>query len=76
MTSSIAAVFDELGNILGVCPCCGDPFYLQETRPFRKGEKKKTIIDPIRTSEVRLDRAREKLDEALLSLGRRREKRR
>ncbi|MEW6769220.1 MAG: Holliday junction resolvase-like protein [Pseudomonadota bacterium] len=64
MASPIAAVFDKLGGILGVCPCCTNLFYLSETRPFLDGRKQKSVIDTLRAAEIKLSREEEKLSEA------------
>jgi len=48
---------------MGICPCCGELFYVSEARPFYDGQKAITVLDRLRAGERRLDEAEEKLDE-------------
>ena len=59
----LAKAFDALGQLMGVCPCCGDLFYVSEARPFYEGQKPQSVLDRLRAEERRLDCAEEKLDE-------------
>jgi predicted Holliday junction resolvase-like endonuclease len=63
MAGNLGTTFDELGHILGVCPCCGDLFYLSETRPYLAGKQPHSVVDQIRAAEYRLERVEEKLAE-------------
>jgi predicted Holliday junction resolvase-like endonuclease len=63
MADGLDKTFGELGHILGVCPCCGDLFYLSETRPYLAGKQPHSVVDQIRAAEQRLERAEEKLAE-------------
>jgi predicted Holliday junction resolvase-like endonuclease len=62
MPSGLSSVFGDLGEIAGVCPCCGDLIYLSEARPFLAGSKNRSVIDSLRAAEDRLERESEKLD--------------
>src|SRR5438067_10423262 len=59
----LAKVFDALGQLMGICPCCGELFYVSEARPFYDGRKPVSALDRLRAEERRLDDAEEKLDE-------------
>ena len=59
----LAKVFDAIGQLMGICPCCGELFYVSEARPFYDGQKAITVLDRLRAGERRLDEAEEKLDE-------------
>ncbi len=59
----LAKVFDALGQLMGICPCCGELFYVSESRPFYDGPKPVSALDRLRAEERRLDDAEEKLDE-------------
>lgn len=69
MSNSLGSTFKELGQVLGVCPCCGDLFYLSEARPYLDGKQPPhSIIDTIRSAERKLEREEEKLAEIELAL--------
>jgi predicted Holliday junction resolvase-like endonuclease len=68
MAINLAVMFRELSNILGVCPCCGEMFYLSETRPYLAGKRPQSEVDSIRAAERRLERGEEKLDRLESSL--------
>jgi predicted Holliday junction resolvase-like endonuclease len=59
----LAKVFDALGHLMGICPCCGELFYVSESRPFYDGRKPVSVLDRLRAEERRLDDAEEKLDQ-------------
>src|SRR6266536_2758646 len=59
----LAKVFDALEQVMGICPCCGELFYVSESRPFYDGRKPVSALDRLRAEERRLDDAEEKLDE-------------
>src|SRR5882672_9649504 len=63
MKSPLGRAFSELGHVLGVCPCCGDLFYLSEARPYLSGKRPHSEIDKLRVEEQKLDRIEEKLNE-------------
>jgi predicted Holliday junction resolvase-like endonuclease len=63
MPATLASTFSELGHILGVCPCCGDLFYLSEARPYLVGKQPTSVVDQLRKSERRLEQAEDKLNE-------------
>jgi predicted Holliday junction resolvase-like endonuclease len=62
MDSNLAAIFSELGQILAVCPCCGEIFYVSEARPYLAGKKPKSVVERLRADERRLDRLEESLE--------------
>src|SRR5438046_1595160 len=62
MSADIRTTFRELGHILGVCPCCGNMFYLSETRPYLSGKQPRSIVDQLRAAERRLECQEERLD--------------
>ena len=63
MSSDLALAFGELGQILAVCPCCQDIFYVSESRPYLVGKQPKSIVDRLRAASQKLDR-----EEAALNL--------
>jgi predicted Holliday junction resolvase-like endonuclease len=63
MAGDIAGVFAALGELMGVCPCCGELFYVSEARPYYDGQKPQSTLDRLRVEERRLGNAEEKLDE-------------
>src|SRR6266851_8972898 len=62
-TPRVAKVFDALAQLMGVCPCCAELFYVSEARPFYDGQKPVSVLDRLRAGERRLDEAEEKLEE-------------
>src|SRR5438270_2040004 len=64
----LAKVFDALAQLMGVCPCCGELFYVSEARPFYDGRKPQSVLDRLRAEERRLDDAEEQLDEVETNL--------
>ena len=83
MTRNLGKTFEELGHILGVCPCCAELFYLSEARPYLSGKQPHSIVDRVRSTERQLDRQEENLAEIEMTLrqraaaaGRRRQRRR
>jgi predicted Holliday junction resolvase-like endonuclease len=63
MSGYLGRIFSELGHVLGVCPCCGELFYLSETRPYLSGKESHSVVDRLRNAERRLERQEEKLNE-------------
>lgn len=63
MAVGIDSIFEQLAQVVGVCPCCGDLFYLSEARPYRVGKQVHSIVDSLREMERRLEREEEKLEE-------------
>jgi predicted Holliday junction resolvase-like endonuclease len=63
MSDGIAKVFDALAQLMGVCPCCGELFYVSEARPYYDGQKPQSALDRFRVEERRLEQAEQKLDE-------------
>jgi len=68
MAGGLGKIFGELGRVLGVCPCCGEMFYLSETRPFLAGKQPHSVVDQLRAAERRIEQQEEKLDEIEASL--------
>lgn len=68
MRFDLAATFGHLGQILGVCPCCAELFYLSEARPYLDGKRPHSIIDGLRAAERRLDNAEQMLSDVELEL--------
>ena len=48
---------------MGVCPCCGELFYLAECRPYLAGRQPYSIVDRLRSAEGRLEQEEAELDE-------------
>ncbi len=63
MANGIAQIFGALGNLMGVCPCCGELFYVSEARPYYDGQNPQSALDRLRAEERRLDESEAKLDE-------------
>jgi predicted Holliday junction resolvase-like endonuclease len=63
MPGDLGNIFGDLGYILGVCPCCGDLFYLAECRPYLAGKQPHSIVDRLRSAERRLEQEEAELDE-------------
>lgn len=64
MTAGLRQVFRDLGYILAVCPGleCGELFYLSEAHvQYLDGKRPTSIIDTLRDTARRLDRAEEML---------------
>src|SRR5580704_1291131 len=63
MANDLGMIFRELGHIIGVCPCCGELFYLSEAHPYLAGKQPRSIVDRLRAAERRLERDEEALAE-------------
>jgi predicted Holliday junction resolvase-like endonuclease len=68
MTPLIAKVFEELNQILLICPSCEEVIYLSEARPFLLGKQLHSEIDEIRSAELKLEKAETRLNEIEESL--------
>jgi predicted Holliday junction resolvase-like endonuclease len=62
MSSDLAMAFGDLGQILAVCPCCQDIFYVSESRPYLVGKRPKSVVDRLRAASQKLDREEEALN--------------
>src|SRR5260370_30798860 len=62
-TPRVAKVFDALAQLMGVCPCCGELFYVSEARPFYDGQKPVSVLDRHQAGERRLDWPEQKVEE-------------
>jgi predicted Holliday junction resolvase-like endonuclease len=63
MTGHLGRTFADLGDVLGVCPCCAELFYLSEVRPYFAGKQPHSVVDRLRAAEDRLAREEERLSE-------------
>jgi predicted Holliday junction resolvase-like endonuclease len=63
MPASISEVFGSLSQLTGVCPCCGEVFYLSEAHPYYEGQKPHSLLDKLRAQERRLEEAEQRLDD-------------
>jgi predicted Holliday junction resolvase-like endonuclease len=63
MPGSIGEVFGSLSQLIGVCPCCGEVFYLYEAHPYHEGQKPHSPPDRLRAEERRLEQTEQRLDE-------------
>src|SRR5437588_1368435 len=63
MRASIGEIFGALGQLLTVCPVCGELFYVSEAHPYYEGQKPQSSLDKLRCEESRLEEAEERLDE-------------
>ena len=63
MTTSIGEIFGALGQLMTVCPCCGELFYLSEAHPYYEGHKPHSSLDKLRAEERRLEEAEQRLDD-------------
>jgi predicted Holliday junction resolvase-like endonuclease len=59
----LSEIFNDLNQILAVCPHCESVFYLSEARPYLKGQRPKTVVDRLRSENRKLDRLDEFLAE-------------
>jgi predicted Holliday junction resolvase-like endonuclease len=62
MPASISEIFGALSQLMGVCPCCGELFYLAEAHPYYEAHKPRSPLDKLRAEERRLAVAEERLD--------------
>ena len=68
MTAGIGEIFSALGHLMGVCPCCGELFYVSEAHPYYEGQKPRSSLDKLRAEELRLEQAEQRLDEIEVNL--------
>jgi predicted Holliday junction resolvase-like endonuclease len=68
MTAGIGQIFSALGHLMGVCPCCGELFYVSEAHPYYEGQKPRSSLDKLRAEELRLEQAEQRLDEIEVNL--------
>ncbi len=55
--------FEELKQLYGICPCCGELFRLSDVDIFTKTPPPKTVFDDIENQRRRLEDAREKFED-------------
>lgn len=53
----------ELQQLFGVCPCCGEVFRLSDARLFLDLPPPKTVFDKLEDARARLERQLERFDE-------------
>jgi len=63
MATSIGEIFGALGQLMTVCPSCGELFYLSEAHPYYEGHKPHSSLDKLRAEEHRLEEAAQRLDD-------------
>jgi predicted Holliday junction resolvase-like endonuclease len=63
MATTLGAIFGQFSYIFGICPCCGEPFRLNDARPHIKDRHPRSVFDDIDAEEARIDRAVERLEE-------------
>ena|ERR1051326_3163845 len=63
MLDDLAEVFAGLAQVMGVCPCCGELFYVSEAQAYYEGQRPQSALDRLRAEERQLERAEERLDE-------------
>src|SRR2546423_9762053 len=62
MAASIGKLFGAPGQLMTVCPSCGELFYVSEGHPYYEGHKPHSSLDQLRSEESRLEEAEERLD--------------
>src|SRR5439155_11047593 len=62
MTTSLGELFGVLGQLMSVCPSCGELVYVSEAHPYYEGHKPHSSLDKLRCEESRLEEAEERLD--------------
>src|SRR5437764_8793183 len=68
MAASIGEIFGALGQLMTVCPDCGELFYVSEAHPYYEGQKPRSSLDKLRCEESRLEEAEERLDDLEVKL--------
>jgi predicted Holliday junction resolvase-like endonuclease len=63
MMNSISEIFGALGQLMSVCPLCGELFYASEAHPYYEGHKPYSSLDKLRAEERRLQEAEQRLDD-------------
>jgi predicted Holliday junction resolvase-like endonuclease len=63
MAASIGEIFGAFGQLMTVCPGCGELFYVSEGHPYYDGEKPHSSLDKLRAEERRLEEAEQRLDD-------------
>jgi predicted Holliday junction resolvase-like endonuclease len=68
MAASISQIFGGLGQLMTVCPDCGELFYVSEAHPYYEGQKQRSSLDKLRSQESQLEEAEERLDDLEVKL--------
>ena len=63
MTATISEIFGAFSQLMGICPCCGDFFYLAEAHPYYEGKKPRSPLDNLRAEEHRVAQAEQRLED-------------
>jgi hypothetical protein len=63
VTATISEIFGAFSQLMGICPCCGDFFYLAEAHPYYEGHKPRSPLNKLRAEEYRLAEAEQRLDD-------------
>jgi predicted Holliday junction resolvase-like endonuclease len=63
MRAGIGEIFGALAHLMGVCPCCGELFYVSEAHPYYEGHKPHSSLDKLRAEQSRLEEAEQRLDD-------------
>ena len=63
MAIALGDIFGQFNHIFGICPCCGEPFRLNDARPHIRDRYPRSVFDDIDSEEERIDRAVERLEE-------------
>ena len=61
MKLGIAEILRGLGDVLALCPECGQLFYLSEAGLHLEGKRPHSIVDVLAAAERRLERDEEQL---------------
>ena len=68
VAASIGELFGALGQLMTVCPDCGELFYVSEAHPYYEGQKPHSSLDKLRSEESRLQEAEERFDDLEVKL--------
>jgi hypothetical protein len=68
MATGVGEIFGALGQLMTVCPDCGELFHVSEARPYYQGQKPHSPLDKLRSEESRLQEAEERLDDLEVKL--------
>jgi predicted Holliday junction resolvase-like endonuclease len=60
---AVGEIFSALAHLMGVCPCCGELFYVSEAHLYYEGHKPRSSLDKLRAEECWLEEAEQRLGE-------------
>ena len=52
MAASIGEIFGALGQLMAVCPCCSELFYVSEAHAYYEGQKPRFSLDDLSKSRL------------------------